>query len=484
MHAPKPPIDNFWLSFFALSSIFWINGAGLETKLDQIVDSNLVAKRSAVGIHVVSLSTKKTLYSRNPDRFFLPASNMKLLSTALALERLGPDFHFTTKLLTDASGNLIFLGGGDPSLSGRDYPYQKEASGKPPLLPVEQLADEAVANGLTRIDGDIIGDDTRYVWDPYPPSWTQDDALGADGAPVSALTVNDNAIALRIAPGGQVGDPAHVSPFPALEYFAIDNRIVTGEARSARKIRVTRTPGTRQVILTGTIPLKGGALVEGLAVDDPALFAACALYDALARRGVEIHGVPVARHRAAGEAFPAPEGMLWAKRDSPPVSELLQVVDKVSQNLHAEMMLREAGKEGTREAGLKALEGLFKESGASLDDARIDDGSGLSRNDQVTPRLVTKVLTHLFDSPLQETFVAMLPVGGEDGTLSHRLCCTSESHKIQAKTGTLNRSVALSGYADSKTYGRLAFSILINNFPASARDVQPWVDKIALALTE
>jgi serine-type D-Ala-D-Ala carboxypeptidase/endopeptidase (penicillin-binding protein 4) len=461
-------------------------GAGLEAKLDAVVDQNPLAKRSAIGIHVVSLATHKTLYSRNADRFFLPASNMKLFTTALALTRLGPDHRFTTRLLTDSSGNLVLAGGGDPSLSGREYPYQKNAHAGPPLLAMEQLADEAIRAGLTHVDGDIIGDDTLYPWDPYPPYWTQDDALGEDGAPVSALVVNDNSIALHVHPGAEPGDAASIRFYPALEYFAVDNQVVTSGPKSTRHLQISRIG--RQLILTGSIPAGSGTRVETLAVDDPALFAACALYDALASRGVALRGVPVARHRQLGEPYLAPQGQVWASRESPPLSELLQVMSKVSQNLHAEMFLREVarvkGGEATAEAGLKALDGLIHEAGGSLDDARVDDGSGLSRNAQVTPRLVTRLLTHMFASKLSEVWISLLPVGGEDGTLSHRLCCTSQSHNIVAKTGTLNRSVALSGYAESVTYGRLAFSILINNFPAQAKEVQAWVDKIALALTE
>jgi D-alanyl-D-alanine carboxypeptidase/D-alanyl-D-alanine-endopeptidase (penicillin-binding protein 4) len=353
---------------------------------------------------------------------------------------------------------------------------------------LEQLVDNAIAAGLKQVEGDIIGDDTLYPWVPYPPNWSQDDALGADGAPVSALTLNDNVISLRIRAGEKPGEAVGVSPWPAVEYFAIDNRIVTGEARSTRHIEVSREPGSRQILLSGTIPAGAPLVVESLAVDDPALFAACALYDVLARRGIPVRGVPVAQHRSVGETLTAAGGRLWASRTSPPLSELLQVVSKVSQNLHAELMLREVGRvkgsDGTRESGMKIMEGLMREIGAPSDEVHVDDGSGLSRNAEVTPHLVTRLLSFMFASDHKDVWMSLLPVGGEDGTLSHRLCCTSESRNIQAKTGTLSRAVALSGYADSKTGGKLAFSILVNNFGVRTQDVQVWVDKIALALLE
>jgi serine-type D-Ala-D-Ala carboxypeptidase/endopeptidase (penicillin-binding protein 4) len=462
--------------------------ATLEERIDSIIDASPLAKRSAIGVHVVNLESHKTLYAKNSEKLFLPASNMKLFTTALALERLAPDHTFLTRLITESSGNLVLVGGGDPSMSGREYPYKKDAPAHPALSGLEHLVADAVAGGLTRVDGDIVGDDTLYPWVPYPPNWSQSDALGLDGAPVSALTLNDNAITLRILPGEKPGDPAEVAPVPSIEYFAIDNRVVTGEPRSATQIHIERYPGSRQVELSGSIPAGKNIFTEAVAIDDPAYFAACALYEILVRHGVEIRGVPVARHRSPGEPAPGVSGRLWATRTSPPLSELLQVVAKVSQNLHAELMLREVGRvkgsDGTREAGMKVMDGYLKAMGATSDEARVDDGSGLSRNAEVAPRLVTRLLSHMNESDMRDVWMAFLPVGGEDGTLSRRLCCSSESRAIQAKTGTLNRAVALSGYADSKSNGKLAFSILVNNFGSQTRDVQAWVDKIALALIE
>jgi D-alanyl-D-alanine carboxypeptidase/D-alanyl-D-alanine-endopeptidase (penicillin-binding protein 4) len=459
-------------------------GAGLEARIDAILDANATAKRSFIGIHVVQLKSHRVLYERNADRFFLPASNMKLFTTALALEQLGVDHRFITRLITDDSGNLIFVGGGDPTLSGRQYPYKKDATKGPPLAALEKLADDAVEQGLTRVDGDVIGDDTLYPWVPYPPTWSQDDAMDSDGAPVSALSLNDNVISFRVRGGEKPGDPVEIVPTPEVEYFAIDNRIATGEPKSAAHIRVVRTGNARGLEFSGSVP-PGGVFAETVPVDDPALFSAMALYEALTRRGVEIRGVPLARHRAPGEEKTGVSGRLWAMRTSPALPEILQTVDKVSQNLHAELMLREVGlvkgTDGTREAGLKVMEGFMRTIGAAPDENRVDDGSGLSRNSQVTPKLVTRLLLHMAPN---DVYLSLLPIGGEDGTLSHRLCCGVQARNVVAKTGTLNRSVALSGYAESKTYGKLAFSIIVNNFPARAVDVQPWVDKIALALTE
>jgi D-alanyl-D-alanine carboxypeptidase/D-alanyl-D-alanine-endopeptidase (penicillin-binding protein 4) len=269
--------------------------ADLPHAIDALMDASPVA-RASVGIHVVDLKTGAALYSRNADRLFLPASNMKLFTAALALERLGPEYRLNTRLFRAPSGDLILVGGGDPSMSGRTYPYQKDppyqkdAPAANPLRAIEDLADQAVAAGIMRVDGDIIGDDQLYPWAPYPPSWTVEDVSGEDGVPVSALTVNDNTIALTIHPAARAGDLAAVALEPELEYYAVDNRVLTVAGEKEARIRFTRQPGSRQLLVWGTIPLAGATVREIVAVDDPALFAACALYDALARRGVAIPG--------------------------------------------------------------------------------------------------------------------------------------------------------------------------------------------------
>jgi D-alanyl-D-alanine carboxypeptidase/D-alanyl-D-alanine-endopeptidase (penicillin-binding protein 4) len=471
-----------------------LHAADLDRRLDALLQSAPANARAFVGIHVVNLATGKTLYRLNDDRLFVPASNMKLLTSALALTRLGPDYRFTTKLLRTPPGDLILGGSGDPSLSGRVYPYSKERPAGLALQAIEDLADRAVANGLRVVDGDIIGDDRLYPFAPYPPNWVMDDALWEYGAPVSALSVADNVVRVSIHPGSEPGDLATLALAPALEYYAIDNRVETVAAPERGKtaetrIRVSRQPGSRQVLLWGSIPVDHAPVVEELAIDDPALYAAFAMRDALERRGVAVHGNAVARHRSVSSDAEPVDGEILAVRISPPLIELLRMLEKVSQNLHAELMLREVGRvarrTGTREAGLVELAALLSEMGVKVaDDARLQDGSGLSVNAQLTPRLLTRLLTYMQASKYRDAWNSLLPVGGEDGTLGKRLCCVaSEAARIQAKTGTLNRAVALSGYADS-TRGRLAFSILVNNFAASQREVRQWIDKIALALLE
>ncbi len=468
----------------ALSSF----GADFAESINILVRTNPLAAHSEIGVHVVDLKTGKPLYAHDENRFFLPASNMKLFTTGLALLKLGADYRYDTRVIEEASGDLTLVGSGDPSMSGRQYPYRRGAADGPALRAIEEMAQQAVSNGLTRVHGNIVGDDRLYPWEPFPPNWTQNDPSGESGAPVSALTVADNLITVTFLPGAKPGALSGLLLNPPLEYFAIDNRIVTVAGSGDPVIRISRPPGTRQILFEGTIPQEGAKHFAYVTMDDPALYAACALYDALTRRGVTIDGHPVARHRANGATYKPADGKVLAFRYSPPASQLIQMADKVSENLHAELLLREVSrvdrKSGSLEKGVAAMNTFLTQIGAGPDESRIDDGSGLSRATLVTPRLVTRLLGYMYGSNVRDTWISMLPIGGEDGPLARRLCCTLQSRSIHAKTGTLGRAIALSGYAESKTRGWLAFSILVNDFAAAPSEIQQWIDKIALALVD
>jgi D-alanyl-D-alanine carboxypeptidase/D-alanyl-D-alanine-endopeptidase (penicillin-binding protein 4) len=461
-----------------------LQASDLEHRIDQLAESS---GHSLAGIQVVDLTSGKVIYHRNEDLLLLPASNAKLFTSALALLRLGPDYRFTTQVIQEGP-DVVLAGSGDPSLSGRVFPYTKDGRSGPALQAIEDLADQMVAGGLHRVSGDVVGDDRLYPWAPYPPSWTEDDMLRDFGAPVSALSVNENTLTITIRPGAAAGDMAVLSLDPRLEYYAIDNRIATVGRGSDSRIRMSREPGSRQLLLWGSISAGHAPVAETIAVDDPALYGAMALYDALTRRGVAISGRPMARHRLAADDYEPSQGPVLASRTSPPLLHLLQTMDKVSQNLFAELMLREVGRvvrhQGTREAGLDELNGMLAELGSPKDDSRLEDGSGLSRNAMITARLMTRLLTFMYGSKYREEWLSLLPVGGEDGTLQHRLCCIADGKGIRAKTGSLSRAIALSGYADSKSRGKLAFSIIVNDFSAPGSEIRAWVDKIAVALLE
>jgi D-alanyl-D-alanine carboxypeptidase/D-alanyl-D-alanine-endopeptidase (penicillin-binding protein 4) len=456
----------------------------LAARIERAIDRQPEAKRSHWGIRVVSLKSGQTLYQRNADKYFTPASNTKLYSTALALLRLGPDYRFVTTVMApgepvagEIRGDLSLVGGGDPTMSWRKYPYEKGGVSEPPLAAIEAFAGEIAAKGIRRITGDIIGDDTAWPWDPYPSGWAMDDATWAYGAPISALMVNENSIELRIRPAEAEGLAARISLTPALEYYWIDNRVVTQAGR--RAVRVEREG--RLVRVSGQVSAGGGDRTENLAIDDPALYAAHALHEALSRRGVAIRGVPLARHRLRDEPWIPVTGVELARRESRPLAEIAQVTNKVSQNQMADMLLRAAA-DGTGKGGVEQLELLLSSIGVDRDDYTFYDGSGMSRLNLTSPAATIALLRHMWASPLRAAWVASLPVGGVDGTLETRFERKPRGQAVQAKTGSLSHVNALSGYIQSRTHGMVAFAIMVNGSNGPASVIRQAIDTICLEI--
>src|ERR1700733_7988940 len=285
--------------------------ADLASRLDHIIDAAPALSHAFVGMRVVRLNDGRALYARNSERLFVPASNMKLFTTALALSKLGDEYRLTTQIGAGVSvdaegtlaGDLELIGGGDPSLSGREYPYRSHAAASAiySFRAIDELADQLVAGGLKRIEGNIVGDDSRYVWEPQPGGWSSDSATREYGAPVSALILDDNTFALTLHPAAHVGESARITLTPPFENFVIDNHVVTSE-RGERKIRVYRSASGRELHVWGVIPRGEAGYTEELAIGDPALYAAEVLRDALLRRGISIRGQAEARHRFPDEA--------------------------------------------------------------------------------------------------------------------------------------------------------------------------------------
>jgi D-alanyl-D-alanine carboxypeptidase/D-alanyl-D-alanine-endopeptidase (penicillin-binding protein 4) len=481
-----------------------LHAASLAERIAHLLDSSTATRTAFWGIQIVDLESGRTLYELNPDRGFVPASNAKLFTTALALVRLGPEFTFQTRVLAGSgpdsdgriAGPLTLAGGGDPNLSGRDIPYRMGSKGGNPLAALEDLAGQVAARGVKRVDGDIVGDDSWYVWQPYAEGWAVDDLQFDFGAPVSALSIDDNTVSLAVRPAARVGDPAELVLDPPVEYFRIGNRVRTAPAGGPREIRFERDPGSREVRVWGSIPVRDRAETLLLGVEDPAAFAALAFRQALEARGIAVAGETLARHffpneagdLKQGAAPPLNEGVELARRVSPPLIEDLRVTDKVSQNLHAELALRAVARArrgiGSRDAGLEEMAAFLAEAGIDPECCNFADASGLSRLDLLTPAAVVKLLRYMYALPARGNWVSLLPVGGRDGTLSARLGDGPAAGRIYAKTGTMSHVSALSGYARRQDGGWLAFSILANNYNARADEVRGAIDRICTLMVE
>jgi D-alanyl-D-alanine carboxypeptidase/D-alanyl-D-alanine-endopeptidase (penicillin-binding protein 4) len=474
----------------ALLCVSALQAQSLEVEIRKALDQPAV-QRGVAGIHVVDLDTGRTVFEHNARVPFTPASNTKLFSTALALLRLGPDYRFETTVTApsrpSANGrveSLRIAGGADPTLSARTYPYRKGPIEGDPLAPLEALAAAVVKAGVRDVAGEIIGDDTLYPWDPYPEGWTVGDTVREYGAPVSALMLHDNALLLTIRPGA-AGLPASINIAPPTEHYTFMNLLRVGPGLP-RRISVDRATGSRVVVISGTAPPNTGAAVQSIAIDDPALYAAAQFKRILERLGVRVRGVPRAAHRTPGEPFRTPGGTVLASRLSPPLVEVLKVINKVSQNLHAEIVLLETARrlrgDATRQFASEELDVLLEECGAPKDDANFYDGSGLSRRTLITPQTVTRLLARLNASPHRDAFRHLLPIAGEDGTLAARFKGFDAVAGIRAKTGTISHVAALSGYAGGEGSPRLAFSIIANNHTSPAAEIRAAVDTIAVAI--
>ncbi len=470
------------------------------------------------GIEVVSVSTSKILYSQNADKLFTPASNTKLFTTAAALALIGPDYKFRTTVETTGTldrygrlnGDLVLVGHGDPNLSGRELPYDlKTQRNDDPIQALEALADALVQKGVKFIDGDIVADDSYFAFERYGEGWSQDDLVWADGAPVSALTINDNVVFVNILPADRPGEKAFVSVKPFADYYRLDNRIITTPAGTGRKFFVNREPGSTVLTLWGNMPLDDAGANEALAIENPAEFAAGLFRQLLEKRGIVIYGHQRTRHTelatlstfsvtavapsrggSDGQSRPlkTDQPVTLASYESKPLLQDVRVINKVSQNLHAEILLRLLGRErgnaGTIESGLEVLRGFLTQAGIANDQYAFYDGSGLSRQNLVTPHAIVQLLRYCSTQPWGADFQATFPISGVDGSLTDRFNSPRLQNRIVAKTGSLGGVKALSGYATSNAGQVVVFSILSNNFNLPAKRVTDAIDQLVQAIVE
>jgi D-alanyl-D-alanine carboxypeptidase/D-alanyl-D-alanine-endopeptidase (penicillin-binding protein 4) len=505
------------LLLLATASLYAADTRSLAPRINSILSDPDLA-RGFWGIQVVSLTTGEILYSQNADKLFIPASNTKLFTTAAALGLIGPNYRARTTVETPGSqdghgrltGDLFLVGRGDPNLSGRILPYNLRTERSDlPIKVLEDLADELVKKGIKYVDGDVIADDSYFAFERYGEGWTQDDLVWADGAPVSALTINDNVLFVSIDPANRPGERALVKIAPFSDYYQIDNRIITTPAGTGRKIFINREPGSMVLTLWGNMPLGDPGANEALAVEDPAGFAAALFRSLLEKRGIVIYGHTRTRHtelaslstfsvtalataHGGGDTHTQPssskEPQVLASYDSKPLSDDLRVINKVSQNLHAEILLRLLGREkgtaGTIEGGLEVVKSFLTQAGIPSGEYVFYDGSGLSRQNLVTPHAVVALLQYVAKQPWGLLYSETLPVAGIDGSLADRFHGTPAQGLVLAKTGSLDHVKSLSGYANTVSGDRIAFSIFSNNFDVPGRRAQDAIDRIVEAIVQ
>jgi D-alanyl-D-alanine carboxypeptidase/D-alanyl-D-alanine-endopeptidase (penicillin-binding protein 4) len=423
---------------------------------------------------IVSLTRGDTLFSMNPDAMMQPASTMKMYTSALALERFGPDYTFRTPVLKDGTvgpdgtlnGNLYLRGSGDPSLTQRFWHDQE---------PMDVLARQIAAAGIRRVRGAVIGDATAFDDQLIPEGWKTSYLGAAYAARVSALSLNENLVWVSVRPEGK---RAVVTLEPATTSIPVESSVRVVGGSGGRISASRRSDGS--ITVRGTIGAKSGPLKYSLVADNPPLFAAGALQAALQKAGVIVDG--------PARLGQTPHGAVEvAALSSPPLAQVIGEMDRESINIFAELLFRAAGRppnaQGTVETAEANLrEFMARKAGTSANFIQVSDGSGLSLLDRVTPRSMVQLLSYAHRSDWSSAFHAALPVEGESGTLKRRSRGSPARGNLHAKTGTTNTVAALGGYVTAKNGEILAFSLIYNG--ADRGNAKAAMDQVGNAMAE
>ncbi len=415
-------------------------------------------------------AARPELFAHHADKVFTPASNLKLVTVAAALSRLGPDHRFTTRVLGPPPVNgrvsdLWLVGGGDPSLGYDD---------------LESLADQVAAAGVTQVTGRVYGDASRYSG-RYGYGWAVDDLPWYYGAEVSALTLGRNLVNLVVRPAA-AGEPARVSVEPTGAPVQVESNAVTATAGSANSIDFDRDLDSSVMRVGGSIAAdRETPLSQRMAVHRPARYAAEVFSAKLRAAGVSVAG-------EAAEGAPPGGARELATHLSAPLGELVGWLLKYSDNLYAELLLRElgvqSGRPGTSSAGVEAVVEYLREKQISTTGLRMTDGSGLSRYNLIAPRTLAGVLRAMAFSPHRQVWFAALPVAGEDGTLSSRMRGTAAAGRVNAKTGFISNHTGLSGYVTTRGGDLLIASTIWNHFTSPTAESRRCHDAFFTALAE
>jgi D-alanyl-D-alanine carboxypeptidase/D-alanyl-D-alanine-endopeptidase (penicillin-binding protein 4) len=479
----------------------------LRAKIEEVLAKPELSS-AMVGIKVVSLDNGRVLFEENAAKLLRPASNMKLYTVAAALDRLSPDYRFSTSVYAntrpDAAGvvhgNLILYGRGDPSIAARfnngDY-----------FKAIDDLATRIAAAGVKRVEGDILGDESYFVGAKYGSGWNWEDLTWYYGAEITPLTANDNALDLFVKPGTAIGQPALITTGPPDPLLTIVNKVTTSAKGLRRDISIHRGLGENTITITGSIPLEDRGYTGGIGISHPGLLFVYMLRSSLAQKGVVITGasrvsgataapalitsVPISGTN--GSATPALQNEI-ATLQSPPFSVVAANTLKPSQNLYTELILRTLGKvtpppatmtnvsPTSEELGLEAVKSFLKTVGLRPEALVLDDGSGLSRNDMITAEASVQLLTFMSKHRYATVFRDALPIGGVDGTLRNRFKGTPAENNVRAKTGSLSSAASLGGYLTTAGGEKLAFSIMVNNYPRDFDPRSACIDPIAVLL--
>lgn len=458
------------------STLALAQSSQLAGEIEKIIKAKKINPDS-FGLIVQDLKTEKVLYDHQSQRLFIPASNVKLVTSAASLYILGPHYSFQTRALADGEikggilyGNLYLKGFGDPFLVSEE---------------LWRLAREVKALGIKQINGDIIGDESYFDAERIGPAWPKGDLLEPYKPQISGLSLNFNTIAFNLSPGSVVGNPVTVSVDPEGEYVRLHNEAKTSNGRSHDGLSIYREfrENTDRFLIKGSLPINSKTQKVYKNISEPALYTVNTFFDFLKKEGINIQG-----RSHLGIAPPSARDV--AVHFSKPLSQVIADMNKYSNNFMAEQVLKTIGAEtegppGTWEKGLRVVSGFLTQVGIPEGKYTLVDGSGLSRLNLFSPGQFLKVLSIMYrDFKLQPEYLASLAIIGIDGTMHKRLKGSPGEGKIRAKTGTLNGAKSLSGYAEAIDGRTLAFSFIVNFAGDSPADISGFINGLSKALIE
>ncbi len=454
----------------------------LQARIHELLNDEQY-KNANWGVKVIDLATKDVIFARHTNKSMMPASNAKLYTTAAALDLLGPDFRYETILYTDGAvedgvlnGNLIIRGSGDPTIGDR---YAEED----PTLIFRNWATALKDLGIRQITGDIIGDDDLFDDLSLGYGWSWDDEPYYYSAEISALTFYDNSIRF-ILEGQQEGMPAKLrwDPFNT-DYVDVVNRTVTVHPDSSDDIDYSRPRNFNTIEAISEI-YPAEIDTSYITVSNPTKYFTHVLREVLVQEGIVVIGRPV----DVDDLSIKPEKRMLEQlliHRSPPLSEMIVILNKESQNLYAELLIRTLGihapvpglepDDSSAERGVMSARETYGRALVDTSRIKLLDGSGLSRMNLVTADMTANLLTYMWDHPnraVQQAYYDSLPIGGVDGTLEDRFRRSPTYRNVRAKTGTLTGASSLSGYVSSAAGTPLLFVIMCNNYTVKTSAVR------------
>ena len=469
----------------------------LARRIDSAIDDSELSF-ARWGICVISMADGTTLYQRNADQLFTPASNMKMYTTGVALNLLGADYRWRTSVYANArpdangriQGDLILYGRGAPDLVAQS---KDESRGS-----LAKLAHDLYARGVRSVSGNLIGDESYFRGDPLGDGWQWTDLQWYFGAEASALSVNGNEIEVNLVPATKAGDPPTVRSSDTEDYVTVQNRMAAGDRAGRSTIGLHRGLSDNNIEVWGEFAPGSKGFGARLSVHNPALWAAKLFSDALKTRGVKVEGQTLARDSrvAPSQRFNPTQSVELASVSSQPFSEIVKRTNKESINLYAELILRTLGRErgemaalpetkgrerGDDEVGLAVVRVWLTRAGIATNRMALHDGSGLSRLDLVTPESSARLLLSLSKTNSASVFKESLPISGRDGTLAGRL--KTVVGRVSAKTGYITYDNSLSGYLTTSRGELFAFSIMCND-QTGRGDSTRLIDQIVALLAE